>query len=381
MAMIVPQNIVEQGALERFAELHWLDIVIGFVFRLIARLAEPFLAFGLIASAIDYGSHGSFLAGNAYLMAAWVATQALALEGSGGSVLAMSFEAGSEGDHVKAWIQRVLAIALMAVGGIMFFAEMAAPVPGFKVIIASGGYVYTMAALRSVVSLGFLAVCRTRKHRYSGTAQIAQSAQREEHFESQIAEMRSDLDETAHQIEDVHSEVAELRKTIHEQLCALRDGMRSQLSEIPAMIQSQTYEVDPAQLSAQIDAHLEEAMMRTVQSIQAELAQVVNGLRSDLDVHVAHVVDQAMRTAQSKSVAQPPKTTDELAQRQNGKTAHSKETVKIPATGESAQLRIQRYVAAQRAQGCEPTIAQIMDVTGCAKNTVVRYRREVEVAQ
>src|SRR5947209_3541970 len=171
----------ERHRVRRFLEevnaLAWLDGVIGFLFRLIAKLAEPFLAFGLIASAIDYGSHGQFLGRHQDLLTVWVVTQGIALEGSGGIALAMSFEAQASNDLVKARLQRLLAMALMLVGGVMFFVELSVAVKGFNESTMPDWYVYLMNGLRALVSLGYIAVCRTRGHRFSGVApEVVQQA-------------------------------------------------------------------------------------------------------------------------------------------------------------------------------------------------------------
>jgi len=348
MASVQSSSTNEQSFLAQFAELAWLDRAISFIFKLIAILAEPFLAFGLVASAIDYGSHGHFLASNDHLMAIWVATQALALEGSGGSVLALSFEADKEGDHMKAWIQRILAIALMLTGGIMFFAEMAEAVPGFKQVIASGGYVYAMAALRSVVSLGYLAVCRTRSHRYSGVEPVVAQQPAPAPTEEDIAQK-------------VESAVGKVRNDIKEQLDELRNVVEGQIAELPAQIkaaaQDLDYEVDPEALSAQVNE------------------AVAHGLRSlDLSAQIKDRVEQVVAHTMMRPAAQPTKTTDELAQPQS-----SKETMKIPAIGEEpARLRIARYIEEeQRQAGRTPTLEQIMEHCAVAKNTAVKYRREL----
>jgi hypothetical protein len=348
MATVQSSSVEEQSFLARFAELAWLDRAISFIFKLIAILAEPFLAFGLVASAIDYGSHGKFLSSNEHLMLLWTVTQALALEGSGGSVLALSFDADKEGDHVKAWIQRLLAIALMLTGGIMFFAEMAEAVPGFKGIIASGGYVYAMAGLRSLVSLGYLAVCRTRSHRYSGVEPAQQPAP------------APDIEaEVAHAVE---SAVGSVRNGIQDQLDELRNAVQGSIAELPAQIkaaaQDLDYEVDPEALSAQVNETVAHCL-RTL----------------DLSAQIKDRVEQVVAMAVMRPVAQPTKHTDELAP----KNAQPKETTKIPAITEKG-LRIQRYIAEQRQLGKEPTLDDIMADCECAKNTAVQWRKAMEVA-
>lgn len=352
MASVQSSSTDEQSFLERFAELAWLDRAISFVFRLIAILAEPFLAFGLIASAIDYGSHGHLLATNANLMMGWIATQAVALEGSGGVALAMSFEAQAQGDRAKAWTQRCLALMLMAVGGVMFFSEMSATAPGFKAVMTSPGYVYIMAALRTLVSLWYIAVCRTKSHRYSGgevpTAQ------------PQIAAPQLSDADVAQKVE---SAVDKVRTGIQEQLDELRNELQGSIAELPAQIsaaaQSMTFEVNPELLNAQVND------------------AVAHGLRTiDLSAQIKDRVTQVV-ALMAMQPAQRQRTTDELAQ----SPTQSKETMKIPAIGEEpARLRIARYIEEQRKEGRTPTLEQIMEHCAVAKNTAVKYRREfVEV--
>lgn len=170
MAIIQQKVNEEQSFLESFASLEWLDGIISFGFRLLAKLAEPFLAAGLIMSAIDYMSKGTFLVGMPH--EAWIVTQGFALESSGGVVLALSFEARAEGDKAKMWMQLVLGLALLIVGGVLFFVEMAAAVKGFNEASMPDVYIYGMAALRSIVSLGYIAVMRTKGFRFSGVSVV-----------------------------------------------------------------------------------------------------------------------------------------------------------------------------------------------------------------
>jgi hypothetical protein len=311
-----------------------------------------FLAFGLVASAIDYGSHGKFLSSNDHLMLLWTVTQALALEGSGGTALAMSFEAQAQGDAVKAWTQRCLALALMAVGGVMFFSEMSATAPGFKTVMLSPQYIYIMAGLRTIVSLWYIAVCRTKSHRYSGVEPIAQPQIAAPDIEAEVAQA-------------VESAVDEVRKGIQEQLDELRNAVEGSIAELPAQIkaaaQELDYEVDPEALSAQVAQSVEQAMRSL-----------------DLSAQIKDQVQRVVAMAVMRPTAQPQKNTDDLAQPTQGK-----ETMKIPAISseEPARLRIQRYIEEQRQAGRTPTLEQIMEKCGVAKNTAVKYRREfVEAA-
>ncbi|GHO99505.1 hypothetical protein KSF_095530 [Reticulibacter mediterranei] len=345
MTSVQSSSTESQSFWVQFAELAWLDRAISFIFRLIAILAEPFLAFGLIASAVDYGSHGHLLESNENLMMAWITTQALALEGSGGVALAMSFESQAQNDPVKAWTQRCLALMLMAVGGVMFFSEMSATAPGFKAVMTSPGYVYVMAGLRTLVSLWYIAVCRTKTHRYSGSEPAQAPAPALQLSDEDVAQK-------------VESEVDKVRTNIQGQLDELRNIIDGQLKEIPAQVyaaaQSMTFEVNPDLLNAQVAQSVEQAMHTL-----------------DLSAQIRASVEQAMRT--HRGTAQP-KTTDELAQ----STAQSKETVKIPAITEKG-VRIQHYIAEQRGLGKEPTLDDIMAECNCAKNTAVQWRKAMEV--
>jgi hypothetical protein len=346
MASVRSSSTEEQSFWAQFAELAWLDHAISFIFKLIAILAEPFLAAGLIASAVDYGSHGHFLETNDLLMMAWIATQAIALEGSGGVALAMSFESQAQNDPIKAWMQRCLALTLMAVGGVMFFSEMSAAAPGFKAVMTSPQYVYIMAGLRTVVSLWYIAVCRTKSHRYSGV-EPAQSPSPAPNIEAELARLVEE------QIGDVRSDIEDLRNAIS-----------GQVKEIPAQISkavaAQEYEVDPDKLSAQVAQSVEQAM-RTL----------------DLSAQIKDQVQRVVAMAMMRPTAQAQKNTDELMQSLSGK-----ETMKIPSIGEEAEKkqRVQRYVAEQRGQGHEPTLEDIMAECRVAKNTASKYRKTVGVA-
>jgi hypothetical protein len=345
----VQSSTDEQSFLARFAELRWLDALISFIFRLLAKLAEPFLAFGLIASAIDYGSHGEFLGEHQDLMTIWMITQGLALEGSGGIALSMSFDAASEGDATKAWMQRGLALALLFVGGVMFFVELVASAKGFKESSMPDWYVLGMAGLRALVSLGYIAMCRTAHHRFSGSEVAQQPATPVLDIEAEVAQQ-------------VKAQIGDVCSGIQEQLDELRNAVEGSIAELPAQIkaaaQDLDYEVDPDALSAQVNE------------------AVAHGLRTlDLSAQIRASVEQVVAMTVMRPLAQAQKTTDELAQPLGGK-----ETMKIPSIGEETEKKqcVQRYVAEQRERGHEPTLEEIMAACRVAKNTASKYRKTVE---
>ena len=289
MAAIQQNTNEKSNILESFASLEWLDGIISFVFLLLAKLAEPFLAAGLVMSAIDYMSKGTFLVGTPHEV--WIVTQGFALESSGGVVLALSFDARSEGDTAKMWAQRILALALLTVGGILFFVEMAASVKGLGESMMPDWYIYGVAALRSVVSLGYIAMMRTKHHRFSDEESAAPAAQ------PGVQVLRSEIEQI------IEAKLGDVRSLIEQ---AAQSSSQALLAQISAQSVRTT----------------------TVTQISEE-SQVRN---TDLELCAVEV-------------------------------GHD---------------HIHRFILEiQQAQGRTPTLKEIMDNCGCAKNTAVQRRRDV----
>jgi hypothetical protein len=288
----------EQSFLESFASLEWLDGIISFGFRLLAKLAEPFLAAGLIMSAIDYMSKGTFLVGMPH--EAWIVTQGFALESSGGVVLALSFEARAEGDKAKMWMQLVLGLALLIVGGVLFFVEMAAAVKGFNEASMPDVYIYGMAALRSVVSLGYIAVMRTKHHRFSGEASVVPSVQL-----PSITEAIEDANKIAlRRIEQSEAKTSERIQAITETLQAFASQQRELTSWTAEMLQRVDQGLlaitEPLSVLPNLTERLEEVTETTQYQLRS-VTEEVSRVKVTLEQRAALPKPKAERTLRSHS--------------------------------------------------------------------------------
>ena len=173
--------------LEKFASLVWYDALIEFVFRFVAKTSEPLLALGVVFSAADVLCKGTLMQGNSFLLYAWAWTQAIAIESSGGVVLTYALQSFKEKDTIKGILYLVLSMLLSVVGGIMLYTQLIANTSGTTEIGASGGvnaYVIVMSALRSIVSIGYVVMCRTKNIRFSGFTKDIEE-QKDEQISSQ----------------------------------------------------------------------------------------------------------------------------------------------------------------------------------------------------
>jgi hypothetical protein len=191
--------------------------------------------------------------------------QGIALEGSGGIALAMSFEAKAGNDLVKARIQRALAIALMLVGGVMFFVELSAAVKGFSEATMPDWYVYLMNGARAMVSLGYIAVCRTRHYRFSGIAPKVT----EQHL---IEERMSEL------VQQVNQRLLEVQSSMQHQVQHMLQA-QSHLMEQHVQAQLQTVvQHCSAAIANQIPPLIEEQLQGVVQQLQNGQSQALSML-------------------------------------------------------------------------------------------------------
>jgi len=154
---------------QSFVSLVWYDGLIEFLFRFVAKTSEPLLAVGLIFSAADILTKGRLMQNNLLLSDAWAWTQAIAIESSGGVVLVYALSSFRQRDTPKGWLYLLLSALLAIVGGIMLFTQLVASATGATDSIADGAawFVYTMAALRAVVSIGYVVMCRTKHIRFT----------------------------------------------------------------------------------------------------------------------------------------------------------------------------------------------------------------------
>jgi hypothetical protein len=151
--------------LKSFASLAWYDACIEFLFKLAAKTSEPLLAIGIVYSAADVLSHGHLGYGNQGIQNAWAITQALAIESSGGVVLVYGLLSLRERDTIKAWLYLPLSALLAVCGGVMLYMQLV----GLEQQTNSP-FMLGLFALRCVVSVGYIYLCRTKHIRFSGLA-------------------------------------------------------------------------------------------------------------------------------------------------------------------------------------------------------------------
>lgn len=335
-------GVEKPGKLEAFASLDWLEEIISFLFRLLAKLAEPFLAFGLIASAIDYGSHGQFLGAHKELLMVWMVTQGLALEGSGGVCLAMSFEAREQGDSAKVYLQRSLAITLLAVGGVMFFVELVSSMKSFNEASLPDWYIYVMSAARTVVSLGYIAICRTRKFRFSRYEPQTVAAQQVQTTVEMIAEqLRTDVRAMVQQVQQVQT-----NQEVHVAVAPPDESLRL----------------------------IEQALASAMRTVTSEVQEALRTVISEVQAVPQHALPEP-RVRKVNLVAQGSvESVGSLPQTQG----NTEPLAIVNLTDGSKRAMVHAFILeVQRRDGRMPTLEEIMTACECAKNTAIRYRREL----
>ncbi len=149
--------------LKSFASLAWYDACIEFLFKLAAKTSEPLLAIGIVYSAADVLSHGHLGYGNQGVQNAWAITQALAIESSGGVILVYGLQSMKEHDNIKACLYLPLSALLAICGGVMLFMQLS----GFEQA-GNTPFMLGLFALRCIVSVGYIYLCRTKHIRFSG---------------------------------------------------------------------------------------------------------------------------------------------------------------------------------------------------------------------
>ena len=146
------------GRWTSFVSLNWYDGAIEFLFRFVAKTSEPLLAAGIVYSAADVLSKGHLGSANTTMDNLWAISQALAIESSGGVVLVYGLQSVKEHDHVKAWLYLILSALLAIAGGIMLFMQLA----GWENQQTDSSLMLSLFALRCVVSVGYIYLCRTK---------------------------------------------------------------------------------------------------------------------------------------------------------------------------------------------------------------------------
>lgn len=154
--MSAPEQKTERW--KAFISLDWYDGAIEFLFRFVAKTSEPLLAAGIVYSAADVLSKGHLGSTNATMDNLWAISQALAIESSGGVVLVYGLESMKAKDRVKAWMYLLLSALLALAGGIMLFMQLA----GLENQQIDSPLMRGLFALRCVVSVGYIYLCRTK---------------------------------------------------------------------------------------------------------------------------------------------------------------------------------------------------------------------------
>ncbi len=160
--------------LRSFASLAWYDACVEFLFKLAAKTSEPLLAIGIVYSAADVLSHGNLGYGNQGVQNAWAITQALAIESSGGVILVYGLQSMKEHDNIKACLYLPLSALLAICGGVMLFMQLS----GFEQA-GNTPFMLGLFALRCIVSVGYIYLCRTKHIRFSGLSRETAPGARE----------------------------------------------------------------------------------------------------------------------------------------------------------------------------------------------------------
>ncbi len=220
--------------IKKFTSLGWYDEVIEFLFRFVAKTSEPLLALGLVISAADFLSKGVLMQANQELTMAWAWTQAIAIEASSGVVFVYALQSFKQQDKVKAWLYLVLSVLLAITGGAMLLFQLIATTTGLQEANLSPAVFYSMAALRVLVSVSYVYLCRAKHIRFTDLSDETSP---------------TISDETMQQILTRLAKVDELERTVSE----VRETPVA-LIEAPETV-SET-EVDEPALEAQISALL-----------------------------------------------------------------------------------------------------------------------------
>lgn len=367
----------------------WMDRAITWAFNLIAKLAEPFLAFGLIASAIDYGSHGQFLSTNGALLSWWVATQAIALEGSGGVAFAMSFAAQEQNDTAKMWVQRVLALALMLVGGIMFFVEITASAKGVTEAAMPDWYIYLMGFLRAFVSIGYIAICRTKHYRYSGIApQVVQAQLVQQGVQDALTSFVAMVPQLVQQAVQIQGTVIvqEVHSLVQSSVDAQVQDLQMLVASLPALIQQDVEMVVQQHLSSVLQA-LEgddqsatiQQLLERMQEVSSSVQKISTTITEVRSVQRTATVDRpaAQKAIPAARIVAGTKNEPLRLVQSTGAAERSANQMGAEEDEEPVQVRVPRYIESQLALGHKPSLSEIVGQCGCSKHTAIKYRREL----
>lgn len=173
-----------------FNSLVWYDLFTSFVFRFMAKTSEPLLAAGVIISAIDFLQRGQLLAHNAELSLWWSIAQGVAMEVSVGPVLVNALDAREENDKAKAVLYASLSIVLAVVGSAMLLMQFGLSVAGLTESQISPYILWPLFVVRTVASIGYIALSCTKHKRFSGVSPKAHIAQTTKAFEESVAQLQ-----------------------------------------------------------------------------------------------------------------------------------------------------------------------------------------------
>jgi hypothetical protein len=146
------------GRWKAFTSLNWYDGTIEFLFRFVAKTSEPLLAAGIVYSAADVLSKGHLGSTSPTMDNLWAISQALAIESSGGVVLVYGLQSLKEKDRAKACLYLILSALLAITGGVMLYMQLA----GLENQQADSPLMRGLFALRCIVSVGYIYLCRTK---------------------------------------------------------------------------------------------------------------------------------------------------------------------------------------------------------------------------
>ena len=237
--------------LKSFASLAWYDACIEFLFKLAAKTSEPLLAIGIVYSAADVLSHGNLGYGNRGVQNVWAITQALAIESSGGVVLVYGLLSLRERDTIKAWLYLPLSALLAICGGVMLFMQLS----GFE---QQGNTPFLLAlfALRCIVSVGYIYLCRTKHIRFSGLAKETAHVPRETLSDSTMRIILAKL-EKLDQLEHTLTQQYSVTQVSGETPPALPvTSVTTQAPDLPAALLPDVTSVPPDDVKSVVDAYL-----------------------------------------------------------------------------------------------------------------------------
>ncbi len=228
--------------------LNWYDVVTSFIFRFFAKTSEPLLAAGIIISAIDFLQRGQLLAHNAELSLWWSIAQGVAMEVSVGPVLVCSLDAREEGDILKAWFYGILSALLAFVGGAMLLLQFGSSIAGLTETQINPWVLWPLFFLRTVASIGYIALSCTKHKRFSGTISpkvaLAETNRAFTEAMSRIALMHEQMGQAVARLEQTTtSQMREMRREVSMQLSQAQTALDNRLVGMEALTEQRLQEV------------------------------------------------------------------------------------------------------------------------------------------